>query len=82
MQGKDVDREFNNRTIGYIVYIDKSLREKEESEVRGKEGVSLGMCSARASQLYNYMLRFYLTRATSPRIGLLSLLVIDRLITR
>jgi len=26
-----VDRELNNRTIGYIVYTDKSLREKEES---------------------------------------------------
>ena len=41
-----MDRELNNRTIGYIVYTDKSLREKEESEVQGKEGVSLGTCSA------------------------------------
>jgi hypothetical protein len=41
--------------------------------VRGKEGVSLGTCRARASQasrmrvacasqLYNYILRFYLTK--------------------
>jgi len=41
--------------------------------MRGKEGVSLGTCSARAlwasrirvacaSQLYNYILRFYLKR--------------------
>ena len=37
-----MDRELNNRTIGYIVYTDKSLREKEESEVYGKEGFSLG----------------------------------------
>ena len=29
--------------------------------MQGKEGVSLGTCSARASQLYNYMLRFHLT---------------------
>jgi hypothetical protein len=67
-----VDRELNDGTIGYIVYTDESLREKEESEVRGKEGFSLGTCSARASQasrmrvacasqLYNYMLRFHLT---------------------
>jgi len=26
-----MDRELNNGTIGYIVYTDKSLREKEES---------------------------------------------------
>ena len=67
-----MDRELNDGTIGYIVYTDKSLREKEESEVRGKEGVSLGTCSARASQasrlrvactsqLYSYLLRFHLT---------------------
>ena len=43
-----MDRELNNGTIGYIVYIDKSLKEKEEFEVRGKKGFSLGMCSARA----------------------------------
>ena len=56
-----MDRELNDGTIGYIVYTDESLREKEESEVRGKEGFSLSTCSARASQLYNYMLRFHLT---------------------
>ena len=44
-----MDREFNDGTIGCIVRTDESLREKEESEVRGKEGVSLGTCSARAS---------------------------------
>ena len=42
-----MDREFNDGTIGYIVRTDESLREKEES-VRGKEGFSLGTCSARA----------------------------------
>ena len=56
-----MDKELNDGTIGYIVYIDKSLREKEESEVRGKEGISLGTCSARASQLYSYLLRFHMT---------------------
>jgi len=71
MWGKDIDRELNNGIIGYIIYTDESLREKEESEVWGKEGFSLGTCSACASQasrmrvacasqLYNYMLRFYL----------------------
>ena len=55
-----MDRELNNGIIGYIIYTDKSLRKKEESKVQGKEGVSLGTCSARASQLYNYLLRFYL----------------------
>ena len=67
-----MDRELNDGKIGYIVYTDESLREKEESEVRGKEGFSLGTCSARASQasrlrvactskLYNYLFRFHLT---------------------
>ena len=67
-----MDRELNDGTIGYIVQTDESLREKEESKVRGQEGVSLGMCSvyalqasrmrvACALQLYNYMLRFHLT---------------------
>ena len=27
-----MDREFNNRTIGYIVQTDKSLREKEDDD--------------------------------------------------
>jgi len=31
-----VDRELNNKTIGYIIWTDESLREKEESKVRGK----------------------------------------------
>ena len=53
-----MDRELNDGTIGYIVYTDESLREKEESEVRGKEGFSLGTCSARASQLYTICLGF------------------------
>ena len=43
-----MDRESNNRTIGYIVDRDESLREKEESKVRGKEGISLGIYSVRA----------------------------------
>ena len=43
-----MDRESNDRTIGYIVGRDESLREKEVSKVRGKEGVSLGIYSARA----------------------------------
>ena len=70
-----MDRELNNETIGYIIQTDESLREKEESKVRGQEGVSLGMYSACTSQvsrmrvactsqLYNYMLRFYLTPTT------------------
>ena len=29
-----MDREFNNRTIGYIIRTDKSLREKEESRYK------------------------------------------------
>ena len=31
-----MDRESNNRIIGYIAIVDESLREKEESKVRGK----------------------------------------------
>jgi len=42
-----MDKELNNGIIGYIIYIDKSLREKEGVCVRGKEGFSLGTCSAR-----------------------------------
>ena len=30
--------------------------------MRGKEGFSLGTYSTRASQLYNYILRFYLIK--------------------
>ena len=33
-----MDRELNNRIIGYIVYIDESLREKEESGYKVKKG--------------------------------------------
>ena len=33
-----MDRELNNRTIGYIIYIDESLREKEESIYKVKKG--------------------------------------------
>jgi len=43
-----VDRELNNGIIGYIVYTDKSLREKEESEVQSKERIPLSICSAYA----------------------------------
>ena len=69
-----MDREFNDRTIGYIVYTDKSLREKEESVcevgrvfprhvqrtyLTGKSPLG---CSrvARTLRLYNYLLRFHL----------------------
>ena len=31
-----MDRELNNGIIGYIVYTDKSLREKEEFKVQDK----------------------------------------------
>ena len=33
-----MDRELNDGIIGYIVYIDKSLREKEKSEYKVKKG--------------------------------------------
>ena len=33
-----MDREFNDRTIGYIVRIDESLREKEESIYEVRKG--------------------------------------------
>ena len=33
-----MDRELNNGTIGYIVYIDKSLREKEKSGYKVRKG--------------------------------------------
>ena len=33
-----MDREFNNRTIGYIVRTDESLREKEESVYEVRKG--------------------------------------------
>ena len=33
-----MDREFNDRTIGYIVRTDKSLREKEESMYEVRKG--------------------------------------------
>ena len=33
-----MDRELNNRTIGYIIYINESLREKEESRYEIKKG--------------------------------------------
>ena len=36
-----MDRELNNGIIECIVYIDKSLREKEESEVQGTLGKNL-----------------------------------------
>jgi len=70
-----VDRELNNRTIGYIVYINKSLREKEESVcevgrvfprhmpctcLTGKSPLSCPRV-AYTLRLCNYLLRFYLT---------------------
>ena len=36
--GGDINRELNNGIIGYIVYTDKSLREKEESVYKVKKG--------------------------------------------
>ena len=33
-----MDRELNDGTIGYIVYIDESLREKEESRYKVRKG--------------------------------------------
>ena len=36
--GEDMDRELNNKIIGYIIYIDKFLREKEESGYKVKKG--------------------------------------------
>ena len=38
MWGEDVDRESNDRTIGYIVYTDESLGEKGGVCVRGRKG--------------------------------------------
>ena len=33
-----MDRELNNGTIGYIVYINKSLREKEKFRYKVRKG--------------------------------------------
>ena len=33
-----MDRELNDRTIGYIIYINESLREKEESIYKVRKG--------------------------------------------
>ena len=33
-----MDRKLNNKTIGYIVYIDEFLREKEESKYKVRKG--------------------------------------------
>ena len=38
MWGEDIDGELNDGIIGYIVYIDESLREKEESKYEVKKG--------------------------------------------
>jgi len=69
-----VDRELNNGTIGYIVYTDKSLREKEESVCKvgrvfprhmpcmcltGESPLSR-LRVAYTLRLYNYLLRFHL----------------------
>jgi len=70
-----VDRELNNGTIGYIVYIDEFLREKEESICEVERGFprhvpcicligKLPLSCPRVActlRLYNYLLRFYLT---------------------
>jgi len=70
-----VDRELNNGIIGYIIYIDESLREKEESVCKvGRVFPRYVPCTyligelplsrprvAYTLRLYNYLLRFYLT---------------------
>ena len=33
-----MDKKLNNKTIKYIIYIDKSLREKEESRYKVRKG--------------------------------------------
>ena len=33
-----MDRELNDKIIGYIIYIDESLREKEESKYKIRKG--------------------------------------------
>jgi len=74
-----VDRELNDGTIGYIVYTDKSLREKEESMyevgrvfprhvpcmcLTGESPLSRPRVAC-TLRLYNYLLRFHLT---TPRL--------------
>ena len=67
--------ESNNRTIGYIIYIDESLGKKEESMCEvGRVFPRYVPCTyltgelplgrprvAYTLHLYNYILRFYLT---------------------
>ena len=70
-----MDRELNDGTIGYIVYIDESLREKEESVcevgrvfprhvpctyLTGESPLSRPRVAC-TLRLYNYLLRFHLT---------------------
>jgi len=70
-----MDRELNDRIIGYIIYTDKSLREKEESVceigrvfprhvpytcLTGESPLSCPRVAC-TLRLYNYLLRFYLT---------------------
>ena len=70
-----MDRELNDRIIGYIVYTDKSLREKEESVYKvgrvfprhvpytyliGKSPLSRPRVAC-TLRLCNYLLRFHLT---------------------
>ena len=33
-----MDRELNNKTIKYIIYMDKSLREKKKSKYKVRKG--------------------------------------------
>ena len=70
-----MDRELNNGIIGYIVYTDESLREKEESVCEvGRVFPRHVPCICLTGELplshfrvactlrlYNYLLRFYLT---------------------
>ena len=69
-----MDRESNDRIIGYIIQVDESLGEKGGVRVRGRKGfpqaraahvpygrVTPGLPQGRRTlHLYNYLLRFYL----------------------
>ena len=76
-----MDRELNNGIIGYIIYTDKSLREKEESVCKvgrvfprhvpytcltGESPLSRPRVAC-TLRLCNYLLRFHLISSVSPR---------------
>ena len=80
-----MDRELNNGIIGYIVYTDESLREKEESVCKvGRVFPRYMPCTyligesplsrprvACTLRLYNYLLRFYLTEGLLYKLNLI-----------